>query len=181
MYRSRAKRFPPLPARNKSEIPAHWRVTKSVQQFLMFNNVHNSVVIFCTEENLRELAGHSVRCMDGTFKIVPEWYQQMFTIHVFKRQRYGVVLQPQTVICDFETALIPAVQASVLGVQIQVSAFFDYFQREWMTPNRLPLWNAYNVNIRKKNHLDGWHFRMNWQVRIRHMGFYEVRQLLAHR
>ncbi|KRY07865.1 hypothetical protein T12_4960 [Trichinella patagoniensis] len=21
--------------------------------------------------------------MDGTFKIVPEWYQQMFTIHVF--------------------------------------------------------------------------------------------------
>ncbi|KRZ11311.1 hypothetical protein T11_8668 [Trichinella zimbabwensis] len=26
---------------------------------------------------------HSVWCMDGTFKIVPEWYQQMFTIHMF--------------------------------------------------------------------------------------------------
>ncbi|KRY91415.1 hypothetical protein T4D_12261 [Trichinella pseudospiralis] len=44
------------------------------KQLLMFNNVHNSVVIFCTEENLRDLAGHTVCCMDGTFKIVPEWY-----------------------------------------------------------------------------------------------------------
>ncbi|KRY63336.1 hypothetical protein T11_2895 [Trichinella zimbabwensis] len=25
--------------------------------------------------------------MDGTFKIVPEWYQQMFTIHVFKESK----------------------------------------------------------------------------------------------
>ncbi|KRX33270.1 hypothetical protein T09_9836 [Trichinella sp. T9] len=25
--------------------------------------------------------------MDGTFKIVPEWYQQMFTIHVFIADR----------------------------------------------------------------------------------------------
>ncbi|KRX53163.1 hypothetical protein T09_9588 [Trichinella sp. T9] len=72
-YRSRAKRFPPLPAtRQQLEIPAHCRVTKSGRQFLMYNNVNNSVLIFCTEENLRELAGQSVWCMDGTFKIVPE-------------------------------------------------------------------------------------------------------------
>ncbi|KRX95350.1 hypothetical protein T12_1761, partial [Trichinella patagoniensis] len=85
MYRSRAKRFPPLPAtRQQLEIPAHWRVMKSGRQFLMYNNVHNSVLIFCTDENIRELAGHTVWCMDGTFKIVPEWYHQMFSIHVFK-------------------------------------------------------------------------------------------------
>ncbi|KRY25186.1 hypothetical protein T03_12697, partial [Trichinella britovi] len=127
----------------------------------------------------------------------------MFSIHVFKEAAaLGVVLQPQTVICDFETALIPAVQASFPGVQIQgcyfhfcqavlrkvaelglrtrylheaetkkkikmlmataflplpevpaavdllgrnvtglIAALFDYFRREWMTPNRLPLWN----------------------------------------
>ncbi|KRY99572.1 hypothetical protein T11_16712 [Trichinella zimbabwensis] len=95
--------------------------------------------------------------MDGTFKIVPEWYQQMFTIHVFKESKLiplvycltvrrdlptyheifdnlilkaaalGVVLQPQTVICDFETALIPAVQASFPGVQIQ-SCYFHFCQ-----------------------------------------------------
>ncbi|KRX21389.1 hypothetical protein T07_14363 [Trichinella nelsoni] len=73
MYRSRAKRFSPLPAtRQQLDIPAHWRVTKSGRPFLLYNNEHNSVLIFCTEENLRELAGQSVWCMDGTFKIVPE-------------------------------------------------------------------------------------------------------------
>ncbi|XP_003370346.1 conserved hypothetical protein [Trichinella spiralis] len=40
MYRSRAKRFPPLPAtRQQLEIPAQWRVTKSGRQFLMYNNM----------------------------------------------------------------------------------------------------------------------------------------------
>ncbi|KRZ61480.1 hypothetical protein T02_5742 [Trichinella nativa] len=86
--------------------------------------------------------------MDGTFKIVPEWYQQMFTIHIFiadklvplvycltvqkdlptyreifdhlilKAAALGVVLQSQTVICDFETALIPALQGTFPGVHI---------------------------------------------------------------
>ncbi|KRX51759.1 hypothetical protein T09_12967 [Trichinella sp. T9] len=38
-YRSRAKRFPPLPAtRQQLEIPAHCRVTKSGRQFLIYNN-----------------------------------------------------------------------------------------------------------------------------------------------
>ncbi|KRX38082.1 hypothetical protein T05_13108 [Trichinella murrelli] len=48
--------------------------------------------------------------MDGTFKIVPEWYQQMFTIHVFiaGAVTLRIAFQPQTIICDFETALIPA-------------------------------------------------------------------------
>ncbi|XP_003366967.1 conserved hypothetical protein [Trichinella spiralis] len=235
----------------------------------MYDNVHNSVLIFCTYENIRELAGHTVWCMDATFKIVPEWYHQMFTIHVFKEGKLiplvycltvrkdlpsyreifdnlilkaaalGVVLQPQTVICDFETALIPAVQASFPGVQIQgcyfhfcqavlrkvaelelrtrylheaetknkikmlmataflplpevpaavdllgrnvtglISALFDYFRREWMTPNMLPLWNVYNVHTRTNNHLQCWHLKMNRHSGKHHLSFYELLQLL---
>ncbi|KRY94013.1 hypothetical protein T11_2240, partial [Trichinella zimbabwensis] len=65
MYRKRAQKFPRLPpTRQQLEIPPQWRMTKS-------------------EENLSILSEHSVWSMDGTFKIVPEWYQQMFTIHVF--------------------------------------------------------------------------------------------------
>ncbi|KRX51505.1 hypothetical protein T06_7013, partial [Trichinella sp. T6] len=52
--------------RQQLEIPPRWRMTKSDRQ-----------------ENLSILSEHSVWFMDGTFKIVPEWYQQMFTIHVF--------------------------------------------------------------------------------------------------
>ncbi|XP_003369209.1 putative DNA-directed RNA polymerase subunit L [Trichinella spiralis] len=35
------------------------------------------------EENLSISSEHSVWSMDGTFKIVAEWYHQIFTIHVF--------------------------------------------------------------------------------------------------
>ncbi|KRY27677.1 hypothetical protein T01_7970 [Trichinella spiralis] len=42
-----------------------------------------------------------------------------------------------------------------------VAALFNYFEEEWMTPNRLPLWNVHNVDIRTNIDLDGWHFRMN--------------------
>ncbi|KRY06051.1 hypothetical protein T03_1957, partial [Trichinella britovi] len=52
--------------RQQLEIPPQWRMMKSDRQ-----------------ENLSVLSEHSVWSMDGTFKIVPEWYQQMFTIHVF--------------------------------------------------------------------------------------------------
>ncbi|KRY45974.1 hypothetical protein T03_17819 [Trichinella britovi] len=83
MYRSHAKRFPPLLATcQQMEIPVQWRVTKSGRQLLLYRNVNNSVSIVCTEENLRELAAHSVWCMDGTFKIVPEWY-----IHTFRKSK----------------------------------------------------------------------------------------------
>ncbi|KRX58732.1 hypothetical protein T06_14066, partial [Trichinella sp. T6] len=133
---------------------------------------------------------------------VDDLSHEIFDNLFLKAAELGVVLQPQTVICDFETALIPAVQASFPGVQIQgcyfhfcqavlrkvaelglrtrylhetetkkkikmlmataflplpevpaavdllgrnvtglIAALFDYFRREWMTPNRLPLWN----------------------------------------
>ncbi|KRX84684.1 hypothetical protein T06_9932 [Trichinella sp. T6] len=81
MYRSHAKRFPPLLAtRQQMEIPVQWRVTKSERQLLLYRNVNNSVSIVCTEENLRELAAHSVWCIDGTFKIVPEFADERGSI-----------------------------------------------------------------------------------------------------
>ncbi|KRZ63928.1 hypothetical protein T08_11383, partial [Trichinella sp. T8] len=46
-------------------------------------------------------------------------YHEIFDNLILKAAALGVVFQPQTVICDFETALIPAVQASFPGVQIQ--------------------------------------------------------------
>ncbi|KRY45209.1 hypothetical protein T03_1233 [Trichinella britovi] len=235
MYRKRAKKFPRLPpTRQQLEIPLHWRMTKSDRRFLLYNNVYNSILIFCTEENLSILSEHSVWSMDGTFKIVPEWYQQMFTIHVFiagklvplvycltvhkdlstyreifdnlilKAAALGVVLQPQTVICDFETALIPALQGTFPGVNIQgcyfhfcqavlrkvnvellsrdatgsIAALFNYFRVEWIPPDRLLMCNVYNVNIRTNNDLEGWHFKMNRLAGKRHLGFYELLQLL---
>ncbi|KRZ28238.1 hypothetical protein T4C_9253 [Trichinella pseudospiralis] len=214
--RSWAKRLPLMPSTfQELEISAHWRVTKSGRQFFMYNNVQNSVMKMY-ESWLNILSG-TFKNIEGTFKIVPEWYQQMFTIHsdlkedelipliycltvrkdlptyheifdnlMLKAAASGVVRRPHTVICDFETALIPAVQASfpasaesgrtwlanqvplrsrnkeedsngdgnsifatsevpaavdLLGRNVTgpIAALFDYFQREWINPNRLLL------------------------------------------
>ncbi|KRX61842.1 hypothetical protein T12_14812, partial [Trichinella patagoniensis] len=41
-------------------------------------------LVFATGTNIRLLASCRTRGMDGTFKIVPQWYQQLFTIHARK-------------------------------------------------------------------------------------------------
>ncbi|KRX74785.1 hypothetical protein T06_15297 [Trichinella sp. T6] len=61
------------------------------------------------------------------------------------------------------------------GTTGNLSALFQYFRQEWMTDERLPLWNVYNVNIRTNNHLEGWH---NQQAGKSHNGLYELLQLL---
>ncbi|XP_003377097.1 conserved hypothetical protein [Trichinella spiralis] len=87
-------------------------MTKSDRRFLLYNNVYNSILIFCTEENSSILSEHSVWSMDGTFKIVSEWYQQMFTIHVFIAD--GSVGGGPSV----ANTLIPALQGTFPGVHI---------------------------------------------------------------
>ncbi|KRZ65374.1 hypothetical protein T08_11649, partial [Trichinella sp. T8] len=39
-------------------------------------------------------------------------YREIFDNLILKAAALGVVLQPQTVICDFETALVPALQGT---------------------------------------------------------------------
>ncbi|KRX52621.1 hypothetical protein T09_5815 [Trichinella sp. T9] len=38
-----------------------------------------------TGSNIRLLAAMRTWGMDGTFKVVPQWYQQLFTIHALYR------------------------------------------------------------------------------------------------
>ncbi|KRY46040.1 hypothetical protein T03_10855 [Trichinella britovi] len=64
------------------------------------------------------------------------------------------------------------------GTTGNLSALFQYFRQEWMTDERLPLWNVYNVNIRTNNHLEGWHNRLNRKAGKSHNGLYELLQLL---
>ncbi|KRY48123.1 hypothetical protein T03_6044 [Trichinella britovi] len=52
-----------------------------------------------------------------------------------------------------------------------LAALFEYFRGEWMTPNKLPLWNVYKVQTRTNNHLEGWHFKMNQKTRMHHLSF----------
>ncbi|KRY09650.1 hypothetical protein T12_14696 [Trichinella patagoniensis] len=93
------------------------------------------ILVIATGSNIRLLAAMRTWGMDGTFKVVPQWYQQLFTIYAFVAGKlvpavyclctgkdigtYGFIFQalinkaavlrvnlhPETIICDFEIAL----------------------------------------------------------------------------
>ncbi|KRX22876.1 hypothetical protein T07_15031 [Trichinella nelsoni] len=65
MYKHRAKRFPILPEHRHD----------------LSNSRH--ILVFATGSNIRLLAASRTWGMDGTFKIVLQWYQKLFTIHAF--------------------------------------------------------------------------------------------------
>ncbi|KRZ89181.1 hypothetical protein T08_3804 [Trichinella sp. T8] len=270
MYNHRAKRYPKLPShRQDLQIPVPFRTTKAGDNFLSWQSASRHILVFATGYNIRLLAAMRTWGMDGTFKVVPQWYQQLFTIHAFVAGKlvpavyclctgkdiktYGYIFQalmdkaaalevdlnPETIICDFETALIPAIRGYFPNTRVQgcyfhfcqavhrkvgelglktryrteeptkrkirmllataflpvphvntgvslleagttgtLAALFQYFRQEWMTDERLPLWNVYNVNIRTNNHLEGWHNRLNRKAGKSHNGLYELLQLL---
>ncbi|KRZ13252.1 hypothetical protein T11_1239 [Trichinella zimbabwensis] len=62
------------------QILDHFKTTKFGEDFLLWQSESKHILVFATGSNIRLLAASS---MDGTFKVVPEWYQQLFTIHVF--------------------------------------------------------------------------------------------------
>ncbi|XP_003382190.1 conserved hypothetical protein [Trichinella spiralis] len=47
------------------------------------------------------------------------------------------------------------------GTTGNLLTLFQYFRQEWVTNERLPLWNVRNVNIRTNNHLESWHNGLN--------------------
>ncbi|KRZ04534.1 hypothetical protein T11_10756 [Trichinella zimbabwensis] len=65
-------------------------------------------------------------------------------------------------------------EASAASAESSTSGQFP----EWVTDERLPLWNVHNVNIRTNNHLEGWHNRLNKRASKSHIGLYELLQLL---
>ncbi|KRY64670.1 hypothetical protein T4A_2666 [Trichinella pseudospiralis] len=114
--------------------------------------------------------------------IVPSWYQQFFTLHVFMRGELlpvvycltvrkdlstysrifevvyfkaevelGVQLDPAKFVCDFETALITAIQSNFPNTRLQ-GCFFHFCQAVVLQVGRLGLGNHYanNQELRKK-------------------------------
>ncbi|KRY52797.1 hypothetical protein T03_5325 [Trichinella britovi] len=158
MYSHRAKRYPKLPSHRRDlQIPVPFRTTKAGEDFLLWECASKHILIFSTADKIRLLAAMKTWAMDGTFKVVRQWYQQLFTIHAFAAGKlvpavyclctgkdigtYGFIFQallnkvavlevnlnPQTIICDFETALIPAIQGYLPNTRVQ-GCYFHFCQ-----------------------------------------------------
>ena len=67
------------------QIPASYTVTTSGDTFLLANiGEADRILIFSTTSNLQSLANAELRHADGTFKCVPSFFQQLYTIHCVK-------------------------------------------------------------------------------------------------
>ncbi|KRZ15890.1 hypothetical protein T11_9169, partial [Trichinella zimbabwensis] len=217
MYYSRYKRYPRLLARGQDLRLTAEQTTKSGAQLLMYHLPTNDILIFATEAGVRLLAQSNCWCGDGPFKILPSWYQQLFTLHVFmipvvlkdlptysrifevlhsKAEELGVQLDPAKFVCDFETALMPAIQGNFPNIWVQ-GCFFHFCQavlrqvgrlglrtdynnqeREWLPATKILLWNVHCMAVQVDKHLERLHSRMNKRARKHHLGFYQFLQLI---
>ncbi|XP_003377374.1 conserved hypothetical protein [Trichinella spiralis] len=160
MYSHRSKRCLKLPEhRWDLQIPVPFRTTKAGENFLLWQCASKHILIFSMADIIRLLAAVKTWGMDGTFKVVLYWYEQLFTIHAFVAGKlvpavyclctgkdigtYGYIFQalidkaavlevdlnPHTIICDFETALIPAIRGYFPNTRVQ-SCYFHFCQAE---------------------------------------------------
>lgn len=148
----------------------------------------NRVILFATNESLRHLAGSDTWYMDGTFATVPRLFHQVFIIRapigdtaitcvygflssktqstyeevlravVNKCEEIGLIVDPVTVITDFEKALINAV-STVLGHHVEhQGCYYHLTQSTLRKVQQLGLYEFYQNNDTVKylcNMLDG--------------------------
>lgn len=89
LQRERAKKLPTNPESIEDllEIPGEFRVTKNGEDFLMYDsfedrtwNSNDRVIMYSTNDNLRRLSRSATWYLDGTFKVVPSIFFQIFVI-----------------------------------------------------------------------------------------------------
>ncbi|XP_054715332.1 uncharacterized protein LOC129224808 [Uloborus diversus] len=136
--------------------------------------------VFCSEEDLEKLCQSDSIHMDGTFKIVPKLFSQLYTIHgsylrkIFPlafcligsksketyielfsaikehARSHGLIFHPKFVMMDFETACIAALEEVFKGVVVK-GCFFHFSQCIWKQVQRLGLVTEYAGNKEVRN------------------------------
>ncbi|KRX69354.1 hypothetical protein T06_30 [Trichinella sp. T6] len=57
--------------------------TMAGEDFLLWQSASSHILVLATGSNIRLMATRRTWALDGTFKVVPQWYQKLFTIHAF--------------------------------------------------------------------------------------------------
>jgi hypothetical protein len=159
MTRARLEHVPAVPhAINDVSIRGLWKRTWSEDRFLLYKDNDWGILIYATNENLKNVRQCSDIYCDGTFRTCPKPYEQYFTIHgkyksrvlcfvnclmtdrniadyrhVFQtlktkiRQVTGHRWRPRRVICDFEQALLVAVETELRHAQLS-GCYFHFNQ-----------------------------------------------------
>ena len=85
LQKLRRKALPPIPNDQKFIIPDDYQRTYDNGQFLLYDKRRSSyggrLLIFAPEEQLKVLLQSDVLFADGTFKVSPKLFEQLYVIH----------------------------------------------------------------------------------------------------
>lgn len=179
LQRHRSTVRPNLPARLEDiDLEGVWTQTKKGEGFLLFDDVGSPqnpkprLLGFATHRNLEILFEARPVFMDGTFRVVPPQFAQLYTLHasymgqmlplayflladkekdtyirVFELLRSyatsrGLVFQPPKFHIDFEAATIVAIRETFPGAEVK-GCNFHYTQAVWRKVQRVGLTTFY--------------------------------------
>ncbi|XP_054709164.1 uncharacterized protein LOC129218868 [Uloborus diversus] len=185
LYKVRNSTRPSLPKTIQDiSLSGEWTSTRDGnREFLIIDKIigpENRMMVFCSEEDLEKLCQSDSIHMDGTFKIVPKLFSQLYTIHgsylgkIFPlafcligsksketyielfsaikehARSHGLIFHPKFVMMDFETACIAALEEVFKGVVVK-GYFFHFSQCIWKQVQRLSLVTEYAGNKEVRN------------------------------
>lgn len=154
------------------DIPESFKTTAKGKPFLLFDSgkVKQRIQIFSTKDNLAYLQEADNIYMDGTFKTVPMLFYQLYTVHAIINEEsiplvYALLpdkskdtyiklisalkglapsLKPQSVLIDFELAMIGAIKQEFPNTSIQ-GCFFHFSQAIYRKIQAAGLREKYNT------------------------------------
>ena len=87
--RNRQLRLPPMPrARENIELSADWCQTLNGERFLLVDDgTTEKLIIFASDDMIKELCNSDTIYMDGTFKTCPRLFNRLFTINLFVHEQ----------------------------------------------------------------------------------------------
>ena len=171
MNRARRRTLPTLPqTRADVHLEGEWSRTKRGDDFVVHQD--EEMVIFSTTENLERLAGSDTIFIDGTFKIAPRIYCQMYSFHVLflgffiplvyallpdktrntyyrmfeilkgSMARLNLQWNPAVIMTDFEQAMIACLRLQFPGSAMK-GCNFHFAQAIWRQVQHLGLTQDY--------------------------------------
>jgi hypothetical protein len=85
LHKLRRKSLPPLPQNQKFIVPDIYQEIYSHKKFLIYDKrktvYGGRLMIFASEEQLKVLNQSDVLFADGTFKVSPKLFEQLYVIH----------------------------------------------------------------------------------------------------
>ncbi|CAM4979800.1 unnamed protein product [Rotaria socialis] len=176
LHKLRRKALPPLPRDQKFIMPSIYQETYCKERFLIYDKRKSAyggrLIMHASEEQLNVLFNSETIFADGTFKVSPKLFDQLYVLlgiqhgeavpvcfiltsnrrhetyeaifRCFKRigSEKGIELKPKTIICDFEKAFLP--ETNVTG------CWFHFCQSCYRNIQELGLMKIYETHTESR-------------------------------